>query len=83
MTTQNRHPTGPLSRQPYGHVAMPLLTTRAVWKYAFMRAMPANGVAYRLSLAIFATAGHGLIPVAAQGPLNWVGLAGFAAAALL
>ena len=48
-----------------------------------MRAMPANGVAYRLSLAIFAAAGRGLIPVAAQGPLNWVGLAGFAAAALL
>lgn len=48
-----------------------------------MRAMPANGVAYRLTVAIFATAGRGLIPVAAQGPLNWVGSAGFAAAALL
>ncbi len=48
-----------------------------------MRAMPANWVAYRLTVAIFATAGRGLIPVATQGPLNWVGLAGSAAAALL
>lgn len=83
MTTQNRHPTGPLSRQPFGHIAMPLHTTRAVWKCACMQAMRATGVAYRLTVATFATAGRGFIPVAAQRPLNWVGLAGFAAAALI
>ena len=60
---------------------MPLHTTRAVWKCACMQAMRATGVAYRLTVATFATAGRGFIPVAAQRPLNWVGLAGFAAAA--